>query len=290
MMTVGFIGLGIMGNGMAGNLLKHDVPLIVHNRTPGKAELLLDDGAEWAARPRDVATAEVLFTMLAHPEAVRATALGADGFLDHMKPGALWVDCSTVHPRFSREMAQAAAQRNINFVDAPVTGTKPQAIEAQLVFFVGGRDEDIAVCRPYFDMMGRHVVHVGGHGMGTSLKVVINSLLAAAMATFAESAALGQALGLSEEILFNTLIGGPVTAPFLAMKREKMVTDDYDVQFPLQWMHKDVLMTAEAAKDVEFEMPLSAAVRSAYHAAIQDSLGSLDFSAIYRYYNTVRQP
>jgi len=288
-MTVGFIGLGIMGGGMARNLLKHDVPLIVHNRTRAKADSLLNDGAEWAAKPGDVATADIIFTMLAHPEAVRAMALGADGFLDHMKPGKIWVDCSTVHPRFSREMARAAAQRNIRFVDAPVTGTKPQANEAQLVFFVGGSDEDIAICRPYFSMMGRHVVHVGGQGMGTSIKVVINSLLASAMATFAESVALGQALGLSEEILFNTLIGGPVTAPFLAMKREKMVNDDYDVQFPLQWMHKDVLMTAEAAKDVNFEIPLSAATERVYQAALQDGLGSLDFSAIYRYYNKARE-
>jgi 3-hydroxyisobutyrate dehydrogenase-like beta-hydroxyacid dehydrogenase len=284
-MTVGFIGLGIMGSGMARNLLQHDVKLIVHNRTPEKAEPLLAQGAQWAETPRDVAPAEIVFTMLAHPEAVQSMALGAGGFLDHLQPGTLWLDCSTVHPRFSREMAQEAAKRNIRFMDAPVAGTKPQAEGAQLIFFVGGRSEDLSICRPYLDLMGRNVVHVGEQGMGISLKVVINSLLAASMATFAESVALGQALGLSEEMLFNILIGGAVTAPFLANKRDKMTTGDYSAQFPLRWMHKDLQMFLEAAGDTDVTVPLATATKGVYHAALQDGLGELDFAAIYRYYN-----
>lgn len=284
-MAVGFIGLGIMGSGMAHNLMKHEVPLIVHNRTPTKAESLLAQGAKWGETPRDVATADIIFTMLAHPEAIQSAALGPDGFLDHMELGTLWVDCSTVHPRFSREMARAAAQRNIQFIDAPVAGTKPQADGAQLVFFVGANSVDLATCRPYLDMMGRNVVHIGEQGMGTSIKVVINSLLAGSMASFAESMALGQALGLSEELLLNVLIGGPVTAPFVANKRDKIVTGDYTAQFPLQWMYKDLQMMLEAAKDTNITAPMAVATKDVYHAAIKDGLGELDFSAIYRYYN-----
>lgn len=284
-MTVGFIGLGIMGSGMARNLLRHDLELIVHNRTPEKAEPLLEQGAQWADTPRDVAPANIVFTMLAHPEAVQSMALGAEGFLDHMQPGSLWVDCSTVHPRFSREMAQASSQRDLRFIDAPVAGTKPQAEGAQLVFFVGGHSEDLSTCRPYLDMMGRNVVHVGDQGMGVSIKVVINSLLASSLATFAESVALGQSLGLSEEMLFNVLIGGAVTAPFLANKRDKMTTGDYSAQFPLRWMHKDLQMFLEAAGDTNVTVPLATATKDVYQAAIQDGLGEVDFSAIYRFYN-----
>jgi 3-hydroxyisobutyrate dehydrogenase-like beta-hydroxyacid dehydrogenase len=216
---------------------------------------------------------------------VQSMALGAGGFLDHLQPGTLWLDCSTVHPRFSREMAREAAKRNIRFMDAPVAGTKPKAEGAQLIFFVGGNSEDLSICRPYLDMMGRNVVHVGEQGMGISLKVVINSLLAASMATFAESVALGQALGLSEEMLFNILIGGAVTAPFLANKRDKMTTGDYSAQFPLRWMHKDLQMFLEAAGDTDVTVPLATATKGVYHAALQDGLGELDFAAIYRYYN-----
>lgn len=284
-MTVGFIGLGIMGSGMARNLLRHNVELIVHNRTPEKAEPFLEQGAQWADTPRDVAPANVVFTMLAHPEAVQSMALGAEGFLNNMQPGSLWVDCSTVHPRFSREMSQASSQRDLRFIDAPVAGTKPQAEGAQLVFFVGGRSEDLSTCRPYLDMMGRNVVHVGDQGMGVSIKVVINSLLASSLATFAECVALGQSLGLSEEMLFNVLIGGAVTAPFLANKRDKMTTGDYSAQFPLRWMHKDLQMFLEAAGDTNVTVPLATATKDVYQAAIQDGLGEVDFSAIYRFYN-----
>ncbi len=247
-MTIGFIGLGIMGSEMARNLLQGEVPLVVYNRTRAKADSLIAEGAIWAASPRDVATADIVFTMLAHPEAVQSIALRSDGFLDDMQPGTLWVDCSTVHPRFSREMAQAAAQRNVRFIDAPVTGTQPQAEDAQLVFFAGGSSDDLALCRPYLDMMGRAVVHVGKHGMGTSIKLVINALVATAMASFSESVALGQALGLSEEMLFNALIGSPASAPFLAVKRDMITTGDYETQCPMKWVEKDMQMVAEAAR------------------------------------------
>ena len=284
-MTIGFIGLGIMGSAMARNLLSGEAPLIVHNRTRSKADSLITEGARWVSSPRDVAVSEIVFTMLAHPEAVQSVALGADGFLDHMQPGTLWVDCSTVQPSFSREMAEAAVQRNVRFIDAPVTGSKPQAEDAQLSFFAGGNSDDLEFCRPYLDMMGRNVVHVGKHGMGTSMKVVINALLATAVASFSESVALGQALGLSEEMLFNVVIGSPISAPGLAMKRDMMTTGDYDTQFPLQWMVKDLEMVTEAANDTNVNMPLSAATKDLYHSALQAGLGELDFAAIYSFLN-----
>jgi 3-hydroxyisobutyrate dehydrogenase/glyoxylate/succinic semialdehyde reductase len=283
-MQIGFIGLGIMGSGMAHNLLRHDVALTVHNRTPQKAASLQQQSARWAETPGAVAdNADIIFTMLAHPEAVREVALGPNGFLPHMPSGTLWVDCSTVHPRFSREMARVAADYGVHFVDAPVAGTKPQAEGGQLVFFAGGSGDDLAHIRPYLDMMGRAVVHVGAVGMGSSIKVVINALLASAMTSFAESVTLGLALGLAEERLFDILIGGPVTAPFLAMKRPMMAEDAYEPQFPLRWMRKDLQMAAEAALDVGMTLPLASAAETQYADAIAAGLGDLDFAAIYRH-------
>lgn len=288
-MTIGFIGLGIMGSRMAHNLLKNRVPLIVHNRTPKAADPFTAAGAKWAERPCDAANVEILFTMLADPEAVEIMALGEGGFLGPMQPGSLWVDCSTVHPRFSRRMAAAAAERGVHFVDAPVTGTKPQAQEGQLVFFAGGSVEDMEVCRPYMDMMGRLVIHVGEQGMGTSMKVVINSLLALSMAAFSESVALGQALGLSEATLHQILVGGAVTAPFVAAKKAIIDEGAYDPpQFPLRLMYKDLLMVAEAARDTGIPMPLSEATKAIYAQAVDEGLGDDDFSAVYRFYNESR--
>ena len=127
-MKIGFIGLGIMGSRMAANLQKGGHALVVNNRTRDKAEPLLAAGASWADSPAALAAqVEVVFTMLAHPEAVRQAALGADGFLPRLGPGRWWVNCSTVDPAFSREMAELARARGIRFLDAPVTGSRGPA-------------------------------------------------------------------------------------------------------------------------------------------------------------------
>src|SRR6266446_9712325 len=125
-MKIGFIGLGIMGSRMAANLQKHGDTLVVFNRTGAKAKPLLDKGASFAESPAKLAEqVDVLFTMLAHPDAVEQAVLGRNGFLKHLKPNAFWIDCSSVNPSFSKKMATAAAARQINFVDAPVTGSAP---------------------------------------------------------------------------------------------------------------------------------------------------------------------
>jgi 3-hydroxyisobutyrate dehydrogenase/glyoxylate/succinic semialdehyde reductase len=122
-MNVGFIGLGIMGSRMASNLLRRGHALVVHNRTRDKAEPLLRDGAAWAESPAELAgRVDALFTMLAHPEAVAGMALGEHGFLDSLRPGALWLDCSTVNPSFSRQMAGRARACGVRFLDTPVLG------------------------------------------------------------------------------------------------------------------------------------------------------------------------
>src|SRR5207302_8108749 len=117
---------------------------------------------------------EVLFTMLAHPAAVRETALGENGFLDRLRPEALWIDCSTVNPSFSRAMASEAQARKVRFLDAPVAGSTGPAAKGELVFFVGGAPADLSECRSLLEMMGTGILHVGGHGMGTALKMVNN--------------------------------------------------------------------------------------------------------------------
>src|ERR1700682_4324122 len=138
-MKIGFIGLGIMGSRMAANLQKPGHDLAVFTRPRSKPQPLLDKGATFAESPAKLAAqVNVLFTMLAQPDAVAQAALRANGFLDHLKPGALWVDCSSVNPSFSKKMAIAAAARRVHFLDAPVTGSAPVAGEAELGFWGGG--------------------------------------------------------------------------------------------------------------------------------------------------------
>src|SRR3989441_5463380 len=177
-MKIGFIGLGIMGSRMAANLQKHGHSLVVFNRTRVKAEALMAKGAIWAESPAALALqAEVIFTMLAHPDSVEQAAVAEDGFLRYPQPGQMWIDCSTVNPSFSRKMAAGAKARGVGFLDAPVTGSKGLAELAKLTFWVGGETTDLEKCRPLFECMGNRIIHCGGPGTGASLKMVMNQLL-----------------------------------------------------------------------------------------------------------------
>src|SRR6202047_4139522 len=283
-MKIGFIGLGIMGSRMAANLQKHGYDLVVFNRTRAKAQPLIDDGATFAESPAKVGEqVDVLFTMLAHPDAVEKAALGRSGFLDHLKPNARWVDCSSVNPSFSKKMAAEATRRQVHFIDAPVTGSAPVAAEAKLVFWVGADTADLEKIRPLLLCMGNKIVHAGGHGMGTSMKMVINLLLGNAMAAFAEAMALGEGLGLSQKTLFDSLLGTPAVAPFLASKRDNIDKGNYEAEFPLRWMQKDMHLASVSAYESGVAMPLTNAAKELYRLAMRDGHATEDFSAIYEY-------
>jgi len=286
-MKIGFVGLGAMGSRMAANLQKTGVPLVVYNRSREKAASLASKGALWADTPAALAEqVDILFTMLAHPAAVREAALGQDGFLDRLRPGALWIDCSTVNPSFSREMASAAQARKLRFLDAPVAGSRVPAAKGELVFFVGGNVADVEASGPWLRAMGSRTVHVGGHGMGAALKMVNNLLLASSMAAFAEGLVLGEALGISRERLFEFLMGSPLVAPYLAAKRAKIEQGDYAPEFPLEWMQKDLHLATLSAQETAVALPLTNTAKETYQLAARDGHAHDDFSAIYPFLKT----
>jgi 3-hydroxyisobutyrate dehydrogenase-like beta-hydroxyacid dehydrogenase len=287
MTHISFIGLGIMGSRMATNLLKAGYSLTIHNRTQEKAAELVQQGARWADTPIEAAHgADILITMLAHPQAVESMALDAQqGFLPHLKAGAIWVDCSTVNPMFARRMASEAHARGVRFVDAPVAGSKQVAQEGRLVFYVGGDDETVQACADLFAKMGQKVNHVGAVGMGIAFKVVLNHLLATSMLAFAEALILGQSLGISRDMLLNTIVGGPLAAPYLVGKRGKIESGDFEADFPLQWMQKDLQMVAETAFETGTAMPVSNVAKELYQLAARYGYGEQDFAAIYAFLN-----
>jgi 3-hydroxyisobutyrate dehydrogenase/glyoxylate/succinic semialdehyde reductase len=269
---------------MAANLQKQGHTLVVHNRTRTKAQSLLDKGASFAETPAELAEqVDVLFTMLAHPDAVAQAALREKGFLSRLKPKAIWVDCSSVNPSFSKKMAVAAASHQIRFVDAPVSGSAPVAADGKLVFWVGGDATDLEAIRPLLLCMGNKIIHAGGHGMGTSMKMVINLLLGVGMASFAEAMALGQGLGLSRKLLFDSLLATPAVPPFLAAKREKIEKGNYDVEFPLRWMQKDMHLASVSAYETGVAMPVTNLTKEIYRFAMRGGHDTEDFSAIYEF-------
>lgn len=221
--------------------------------------------------------------MLAHPTAVEETALGSNGFLDHLRPESLWVDCSSVNPSFSRRMTDEAVHRRVRFVDAPVTGSAVPAAEGKLTFWVGAEPVDLERIRSLLLCMGNKIVHAGGHGAGTSMKMVVNVLLGDAMAAFAEAMALGEGLGISRAVLLESLLATPAVAPLLALKREKIEAGNYEPEFPLRWQQKDLHLACVSAYESDVAMPVTNAVKELYRLAMKAGHATQDFSAIYDY-------
>lgn len=273
-----------MGSRMAANLLKSGATVTVYNRSQEPVDRLVTAGAKAAASASEaVQGADIVFSMLSTPEVVEQVMLAGAGALHAMKKGSIWVDCSTVHPSFSRQSAQAAQAAGVRFLDAPVAGTKPHAQKAELVFFVGGDEALLEEVRPYLDTMGRKIVHVGETGQGASFKMLVNMMLAQSMVIFSEAVLLGEQLGMSKEFLLNTIPNLVVAAPFTKFKANMLREDNYDVQFPLEWMHKDLHLAAVSAYEVQQPLYLANLTKEIFAAAVQEGMGRLDFAAIHRF-------
>ena len=283
-MKIGVVGLGIMGSGMASNLLKKGHDVIIYNRSRHKAEPLIANGAKWADSPAEVAKqVSVIITMLAKPDVVLEMALDKEkGFLDHLKANVLWIDCSTVNPSFSKRMASEAKQRKIKFLDAPVTGSKAAAQQGQLGFFVGGEKADLDEARPIFEAMGKTIIHVGGHGMGASMKIVNNAMVAQAIVAYSEGLSTRVVSGIPRDFLFNAISNSTVFPPVLALKRAKIETETFDPDFHLKWMYKDLQLATESAYETGVAMPATNVVKEIFALAMRDGLGEQDLSAVFK--------
>jgi 3-hydroxyisobutyrate dehydrogenase-like beta-hydroxyacid dehydrogenase len=283
-MEIGVVGLGIMGSGMSSNLLKKGHDVIIYNRSRQKAEALIANGAKWADSPAEIAKrVSVIITMLAKPDVVAEMALHKErGFLNHLKVGSLWIDCSTVNPSFSKRMASEAHQRKVKFLDAPVTGSKSAAQQGQLGFFVGGEKADLDEARPIFEAMGKTIIHVGGHGMGASMKIVNNLMVAQAVVAYSEGIVLGLSLGIPRDFLFNAIANSTVFPPVLATRRVKIETGTFDPDFHLKWMYKDLQLASETAYETGVAMPATNVVKEIFALAMRDGLGEEDLSAVFK--------
>jgi 3-hydroxyisobutyrate dehydrogenase-like beta-hydroxyacid dehydrogenase len=283
-MNITFIGLGIMGSRMAANLLKNDVNLTVYNRSPEVAEALGQKGARVAGSISEaVANADLVFSMLSTPEVVASIFFGEKGALSDMKPNAIWADCTTVNPSFSLQADEEAEKHDVRFLDAPVAGTKPQAQNGELVFFIGGEQALLTEIEPYLGFMGKKILNIGETGKGASFKMLVNIMLAQSMLIFSESILLGEKMGIDKDFLLNVIPNLVVSAPFTKFKAEMVRSGDYEVQFPLEWMQKDLHLAAVTAYELQQPLYLANLTQEIYAAANQSGLGRLDFAAIHKF-------
>lgn len=273
-----------MGSRMAANLVKAGYELKVYNRTKEKAKGLLDMGAEWAdSAPEAAREVDVLFTMLENPKVVEKLATGKNGFLQAMNKHSIWIDSSTVNPSFSERMANVAKEYGIRFMDAPVSGSKLPAENAELLFLVGGEKEDLEKVRPLLKKMGKDAVHIGPAGKGSAMKIMINQLLGQSMLAFSESLNLGMAMGIEKKTAMDILLKTPVTAPILEVFRSRIENNDYEPNFPLKHLQKDLHLFTDTAYELGQPSPLTNTAKEVYGLAKHKNMADLDFSAVFKY-------
>jgi 3-hydroxyisobutyrate dehydrogenase-like beta-hydroxyacid dehydrogenase len=246
---IGFIGLGLMGALMAASLRRAGFELTVWNRTTEKAERwAAEHGARVAKTPAQVADgAELVISMVVDGPQVEAVLLGADGVADGASAGLVCVDCTTIGPRWAREIGAGLAERGLRLVDAPVTGSTPAARDGTLTIMTGGEPEDVARAQPALAAMGSKVVHAGALGQGQLVKVINNAVAAANAVTLAEALLTGAAAGADLDALLAVMSAGSGSSRMLELKAAPMRAHDYTPLFRTAHMAKDVALCLESS-------------------------------------------
>ena len=278
---VAILGLGTMGMGMAKNLLKAGFTVAVHNRTSAKAAPLGALGARIASTPADAASdADVVISMLSDDDASRKTWTGEDGALKGAKPGAVLVESSTVTPAWISELALLAAERKLHLLDAPVTGSRPQAEGGQLIFLVGGDAGVLERVRPVLSAMSKDVVLLGPVGSGARMKLINNFLGGVQVASFAEALAWIESSSLNREQALKLLCHGAPGSPLINTISARMVAANYDVNFLLSLMRKDLRYAGSDAATLNIELRMAKAAEMRFADAVRSGHGGQDMSAV----------
>jgi len=279
--SVAILGLGIMGSGMAGRLLSAKFPLAVYNRNREKCVPFAADGAFIAASPREAAShSRIILSMVADDVASRAVWLGENGALTGASPSSILIECSTLSVAWVKELENAATQRGCEFLDAPVTGTKPHAASGELVFLVGGSADALEAAQPLFSVLGRSVVHLGPAGSGALMKLINNFVCGVQAASFAEALSLITAGGLDRDKAVAILTGGAPGSGILKRMADRMAANDFTPNFALRWMAKDLSYALDDAALNGISLQTASAALSVFQRAIAQGHGDEDFSAV----------
>jgi 2-hydroxy-3-oxopropionate reductase len=284
LLRVGFIGIGAMGAPMAENLLKAGFPLTVYDRFPAQTEPFARRSVPVAASCAEAARAsDVVITMIGQVAEELEAVLGPGGVLEGAQPGLTLIDCSTVGLVASQKMAAAARARGVDFLDATVSGSIEPAREAALGFMVGGEAAALARVKPVLLAMGNRVHHLGPHGAGSAMKVIINLMIGMTVLTVAEALTLGRKAGLDPEQMLEILSQTSVRSPHLTAKGRMMIERDFKPSFALKYMQKDFDLIMEAAHALKTPLFASAIAHQIYTAANVAGDGDLDYAVVVRF-------
>ena len=275
-MRVAFLGLGIMGRSMASNLVKAGHELTVWNRSSGKDV----EGARSTASPAEAAAgAEVIWMCVSDTQAVESLLFGPLGVEQSLTRGMVLVDSSTISPSATRKFAERVRPKGVDYVDAPMTGSKAAAESGTLIFMVGGEEAAIEKLKPLFAAMGKLFFRMGDSGKGQAAKLAMNLQIALIYEGFAEALTLATKLGVNAETLLPVVQASMVHSGVVEYKAPFVLKRDFTPNFPLRLMHKDIHLALEAAKEVRAKLPGLETVEEIYEMATEDGHGNLDYAA-----------
>ena len=279
---LGFVGLGYLGSRIARRLAAAGFPMVVHDRDPEKTRELAALGATVAPNPETLAEeVDVVLSCLPSDDAVEAVYLGSAKLLESARPGTRIVELSTIAPETSRQVHDAAAKLDLSMLDVAVSGSTSAAEAGTLTLFGGGERKVFEGLHPIFAPVASQWFYMGPSGSGVAMKLVVNTLLGLGMQSIAEAVALGSGLGLTRDMLLDTLPKTAVVAPAHAGKLASAKRNNYSPQFPIRLMRKDFGLILTAAAECGLSMPTTEAA-AVVNSAEAETGGEEDFSAVIR--------
>jgi 3-hydroxyisobutyrate dehydrogenase len=279
---IAFIGLGVMGNGMACRLVEAGYDVTVYNRTRAKAEEVAGLGARVADSPADAAReADVVMLSLANQEIVARMLFDADGVFETLREGGYILDMSTVPPDFPREVAARALEAGHHALDACVLGNPMHARQGEMRVMAGGEEQDFRAVEPLLEVLGKEVTYLGGSGMGATMKLVLNMLMGVQMPALAEAVVFGERAGLEREKVLEMIAKSGYSSPVMGFRCAIMGQRNFELAaFKLGLMRKDMTLVLGEAQKAGVPMPVTESAHAMLTAAQQQGLGDLDVAAM----------
>ena len=284
-MKIGLIGLGIMGKPMAKNMLKGGyTDLLVSDLNKAAVEEVVACGAKAATNKEIGETCDVVLTMLPNSPHVKSVMLGENGVAAYMRPGTVFIDMSSINPVASKEIAAVLAEKNIEMMDAPVSGGEPKAIDGTLSFMVGGKQEVFDTYKPLLETMGASVVRCGDVGAGNTTKLANQIIVACNIQALAEALTLAQKAGVDPELVFKAIRGGLAGSTVMNAKAPMMIEGNDKPGFKIDLHIKDLNNALDCAHSVGAPVPMTASVQEILQWLHNNDCGQNDHSAIAKYY------
>jgi 3-hydroxyisobutyrate dehydrogenase-like beta-hydroxyacid dehydrogenase len=282
MSTIGFVGLGAMGSRIAGRLLDSGNEIYGTNRTKSKAQSLIERGLKWCETPREVAaSADVIFSMVTDDAALEAISLGPDGILAGLQQGKVYVDMSTVSPRASRELAARVDSLGAHMLDAPVSGSIPQAETGTLAIFVGGSESAFATVEPLLHELGQAVTRVGTNGQGLLIKLAVNISLAVQTLAFSEGLLLAERGGIDPRLAAEAMSTSSIGSLMLKARVPLLLDLPEQAWFDVTLMAKDIRLALEAGDELALPLPSAAVAEEMLARASEEGYAHRDIAALH---------